>query len=119
MKILVVDDEQGIVNSLRREIAEYDHDFTGVNSAEEGLELIRNNPVFDVIISDYMMPGMKGIEFLSTVKTEFPQALRILLTGKAPEDALAIALRTEVVNFHVAKPWSSMELFEIINSWKG
>lgn len=118
MNILVIDDEAGILNSLRREIIDHDHEFTGAASAEEGLEIIEVQQQFDVVISDHMMPGMKGIEFLSIVQLQLPGVLRILLSGQVPEQELAKAIRDGVVDIHVSKPWDSIKLFEMIECWK-
>lgn len=115
MKILAVDDEPGILNSLRREISVHDHEFTGAGSAGEGLEWIKTERL-DVVISDQMMPGMKGIEFLSIVREVQPQAVRILLTGQAPEQELSKAIGTGAVHHHISKPWKSCKLFEIIGA---
>lgn len=115
MRILAVDDEPGILSSLRRELVEHDHEFAGVASAEEGLKLLRGHEQFDIVISDYLMPGIKGIEFLSSVQAIQPYALRILLTGQAPHDLLTKALQAGIVNCHIAKPWNSAILIETIS----
>lgn len=65
IKILAVDDEPSVLNSLRRIFVEADCVFIAVGSGAEGLEVLRLGSEFDVIISDFRMPGMNGIDFLT------------------------------------------------------
>jgi len=68
-----------------------------------------------VVVSDYLMPGMRGIEFLSKVKARWPQAIRIMMTAYAD---LSIAIdainKSEAFRF-VTKPWNNQELMEVVD----
>lgn len=82
--VLLVDDEQKILSSLTRELFEMEIcDVVTAQSGAEGLEVIKNNPNIMVIISDYHMPGMDGIQFLTEASKISPDSTRIILTGAA------------------------------------
>lgn len=92
--VLLVDDEPNVLRGLTREL--YEADVCTVQTAanaEEGLSAIYNNPTIQTVISDFHMPGMKGIAFLAEVEKFNPDITRIILTGAAE---LAIAI--EAVN---------------------
>jgi YesN/AraC family two-component response regulator len=83
-RILFVDDEvavlSGIQLALRRERPQWDMVFA--DSGAQALALLRQQS-FDIVISDLRMPGMDGAALLAAVKTEFPKAVRIVLSGYA------------------------------------
>ncbi len=116
--ILCVDDEKIILESLKMQFSTY---FDGdcvielAESGPEGLEII-NELIEDegtypqVIISDQIMPGMKGDEFLSAVSLRCPTSIRILLTGQADkEDIISVINRAGLYRF-IAKPWDNTDL---------
>ena len=78
-RVLFVDDEERIVNLLRLCFLSTYQVFTAT-SGKQALEIIRNNDI-DVIVSDQRMPGMTGIELLTSVRQESPNTVRLLLTG--------------------------------------
>ena len=81
--ILLVDDEEMVVTSIKSFLTlETDYEVVAFTSPKEALEFVRKTKV-DVVISDYLMPDIDGIEFLGQVKDIQPQATRILLTGYA------------------------------------
>ncbi|WP_027722889.1 HD domain-containing phosphohydrolase [Maridesulfovibrio zosterae] len=81
-RILLVDDEPNVLSSLKRQLRKYYdiHTETGPASA---LSCIDPKKPFSVVISDYKMPGMNGIEFLTAVKSRSPETVRMILTGYA------------------------------------
>ena len=81
-KILLVDDDENILFAYQRNLRTKFH-VSISTSAVEALGMIANNNDFAVVISDFNMPGMKGVEFLSKVKEISPDSVRILLTGYA------------------------------------
>lgn len=117
IRILAVDDESNVLSSLRRLFFELDFDFVDAGSAAEGLETIQNGSGYDVVISDYQMPGMNGISFLSAAREQQPKALRILLTAQVPSLEIAAAIEFGTVNIHLSKPWDNDELLAVIERW--
>jgi response regulator RpfG family c-di-GMP phosphodiesterase len=113
--VLFVDDEQSIRNALERMYLERD-DLRCLFAASgpEALELMEQQEV-SVVVSDYLMPGMRGIEFLSKIKARWPQTLRIMMTAYAD---LSIAIdainKSEAFRF-VTKPWNNSELMETVD----
>jgi len=113
--VLFVDDEQPIRNALERMYLERDDlRCLFAASGQQGLEIMENEEVW-VVVSDYLMPGMRGIEFLSKVKARWPHTIRIMMTAYAD---LSIAIdainKSEAFRF-VTKPWNNQELMEIVD----
>ena len=113
--VLFVDDEQPIRSALERMYIERDdvHCLFAA-SGQEGLEIMEREEVW-VVVSDYLMPTMRGIEFLAKVKARWPQAIRIMMTAYAD---LSIAIdainKSEAFRF-VTKPWNNQELMEVVD----
>ena len=115
LRVLGVDNENNVRCSLRTLFNEHDIVFIDAASAAEGLEIVRLGGHFDVIISDYQLPGMNGIGFLSAVRDLRPETLRILLRVPSREDM--VAFDTGIVHFRMSKPWDNMELLALIEAW--
>jgi len=117
-KILLVDDEKSILDSLYRFCRQRKWDAIraeGGVEGVEGLELLANEEV-DVIISDMRMPKMDGAEFLRKSRTVAPNAMRILLTGYADMEAVISAVNDAKIHSHLNKPWDDKVLEVAINS---
>ncbi len=121
--ILCVDDERIVLDSLRSQLQGSFGNaylYEVAEDAEEALEVIEefrdDESKIIIIISDWLMPGMKGDKFLIRVHQEFPNIIKILLTGQADESAIKRA--EEQANLHccLPKPWSEEELVETIKS---
>ncbi|MBE9128248.1 MULTISPECIES: response regulator [unclassified Coleofasciculus] len=121
--ILCVDDEKAVLQSLRTQLMEAfgnDYAYEAAEDADEALEVIHELSEEDMsiilIVSDWLMPGMKGDEFLIRVHQQFPNVIKILLTGQA--DELAIQRAKDHANLHCClfKPWSEAELIETLKS---
>ena len=111
--VLFVDDEQNILNAVKRLFISDPVNVLTATTAREGMELLKSNTV-SVIVSDNMMPGMNGIDFLTWTKTVTPDSVRILMTGCADLHAAIEAInRGEVFRF-VTKPWDDKELRQIV-----
>jgi len=81
-RILIVDDEQNVLNSLRRQL-EKKYNIQTALGAVEALKLFREDQGFAVVLSDLRMPEMDGLQFLSKVKEISPYTIGIILTGNA------------------------------------
>jgi len=111
--ILIVDDEIEITKSLNRELRKKFNVFVA-NSGEEAYDILKQNEIC-VIISDQRMPKMTGIEFFSKIKNEFPDAIRIILTGFTDIEAAINAINEGQIFRYIKKPWNPLDLELIIN----
>jgi DNA-binding NtrC family response regulator len=113
-KIMIVDDEENIIKSLRRTFyKQRDWDVESYTNADDALKRA-NTCIFDVIISDCRMPGTDGLEFLYQLKQLQPDAIRILLTGAVDINTLMQAVNKAGAYRFVAKPWDDNMLIELI-----
>lgn len=111
-KILLVDDEPFVLSALTRILKKY-RVVTALN-AKDGLILAGQQP-FDLVISDYHMPVMDGIDFLDYFMRLQPDAIRIMLTGFANlNNAQAAINKVEVFRF-INKPWNNDELLDAVH----
>ncbi len=121
--ILCVDDEQIILTSLRDQLLnnfgnQYTYEFA--ESADEALEVIED---FEdsgleilIIVSDWLMPGMKGDEFLIQVHERFPKIVKVMLTGQADMEAIDRANREADLHAYLRKPWQETDLITTLKS---
>ena len=116
-KIVVVDDEKIVTSAFKTllKVEGFD-DGQFFNSPKEALEFLKNNKP-DLVISDFLMPEMNGLEFLSQVKKLYPEISMILLTGYADKEN-AIKAINEVTREDVIKIAEGMKL-ELIYTLKG
>jgi DNA-binding NtrC family response regulator len=113
--ILIVDDESNVLSSIKRALEDEPYEVLTAKSGLEGLEVIRNRDI-KVVISDEMMPGMSGSEFLAAVKKIFPDTIRIMLTGHASVEAAMDAVNNGEIYRFFAKPWDDFQLRLAIRS---
>lgn len=107
--LLVVDDEPSILSAMKRLFMDSKIDVLTAGDAAEALEILRNKNV-DVIVSDQRMPNMTGIELLERVKREYPDSIRILLTGYSDINVAIDAINKGEVYRFITKPWNDREL---------
>ncbi len=121
--ILCVDDEEIILTSLRDQLHNhfgnrYIYEFA--ESADEALEVISELDEDDVeiliIVSDWLMPNMKGDEFLIRVHEQFPNIIKVMLTGHADEAAIERTRQNANLHRCLYKPWTEEELIETLVS---
>ena len=111
--MLVVDDEPDNLDLLYRT---FRRDFS-VLKAESGiqaLEILASEGEVAVIISDQRMPEMKGTEFLSKTLPQFPNTIRIILTGFTDIEDLVEAINSGQVHKYITKPWDPNELKKVV-----
>ncbi|HEX9850231.1 HD-GYP domain-containing protein [Candidatus Deferrimicrobium sp.] len=112
--VLLVDDEANILNALARLFLDRDVRVLRAGNGEEALGIVQREPVA-VIVSDNLMPGMRGVELLSRVRDLSPDTVRVLLTGYADlPTAIEAINRGEVFRFHV-KPWVDEEIVRTVD----
>ena len=114
-KVLLVDDDEMVLAGLKRQLRNHFNIDTAL-SGEEALKRIQENGPYAVIVSDYMMPGMNGIEFLSYVKKSDPNTVRMMLTGTADmPTAIRAVNEGSIFQFH-PKPCPADTLCQAIES---
>jgi DNA-binding NtrC family response regulator len=114
--VVIVDDEEMVLTSLRSFLTlETDYEVQTFNSPRKALENIRSAPV-DLVISDYLMPEMNGIDLLAEVKKVQPYATRVLLTGYADKENAIKAINEVGLYQYIEKPWQNDELKLIIQN---
>jgi serine phosphatase RsbU (regulator of sigma subunit) len=114
-KVLLVDDDAMILAGLKRKLRNQFRIETAL-SGEEGLRKIDENGPYAVIVSDYFMPGMNGIEFLCRVKETDPDSVRMMLTGSADmSTAIQAVNEGSIFQFH-PKPCPADTLGKAIQS---
>jgi DNA-binding NtrC family response regulator len=116
--ILLVDDEEMILTSIKSFFAiETDYRFLTYTSPLKALEDLQTKvDDLDLVISDYLMPEMDGITFLSSVKERFPLVPRILLTGYADKESAIQAINKVGLYQYLEKPWNNEDLRLIIRN---
>lgn len=112
-KILLVDDEPNVLSALRRELKDY-FEIETFDSPVAALERSRCNP-FDLVIADYKMPEMNGLEFLKQFGQLQPDAARLVLSGEADIDVLIRTINETHIYRFLAKPWERTELLSSIH----
>jgi len=108
-RLLFVDDEPGIVKALSRVFHQENYEVITAWSAKEGLEKFATGTIH-LVITDFMMPGMNGAQFLQEVKKRSPDTIRIMLTGHANTDAVMGAINEGAVYKFILKPWNDDDL---------
>jgi response regulator RpfG family c-di-GMP phosphodiesterase len=103
-KILMVDDEENILSSLKRLFFEEDYDILTATSGIEGIEVLKKNDI-SVVISDQKMPAMSGTEFLAKARKISPDTVRIVLTGYADAEIAIEAINKAKAYAFITKPW--------------
>lgn len=110
VKILFVDDEENVLKSLRRLFLDDDYEILMALSGEKGLETLRENEPVEIVVSDYRMPGMNGVDFLKQVYAGWPDTVRIVLSGYADTASVVDAINEGHIYKFVPKPWNDDEL---------
>lgn len=110
VRILCVDDEANVLRALERIFLDDDFEIYTATSGDEGLKLLETAPDIQVIISDYRMPGMTGVEFLRKVCSRWPDTVRIVLSGYADTAAIVEAINDGQIYKFIPKPWNDDEL---------
>src|SRR6185312_2797198 len=111
--LLVVDDEPDVVKSVQ-DLLRRKYKVLGATSAREAIDIMSREEVH-LVMSDQRMPGITGVEFLSKVRGEHPDAIRLLFTGYADIRAVIDAINQGRVYRYITKPWDPDELETVID----
>ena len=114
--ILCVDDEKNILNSIKRLFRNENYQVLTASNCKDAFDILEKNNIH-LIISDQGMPDMSGTEFLAIVKEQYPDILRIILTGYTDIDLITEAVNKGYVFKFILKPWDDQNIkMEIRNA---
>ncbi len=108
-RIMLLDDEPNVLSALKRVFRQENYEVVTCQSPQEALTRLSLES-FHLIISDYMMPGMNGGEVLRQARANYPDMIRIMLTGHADVNAVVSAVKTGAVYKFILKPWNDDDL---------
>lgn len=108
INILYVDDELNNLISFKAVFRVKYNVYTAI-SGEDAIKLLKEKPI-NIIITDQRMPHMTGVEFLENILGEYPDPIRILLTGYADMNAVVDAVNKGKIFHYLTKPWNEEEL---------
>lgn len=108
-RLLLVDDEPNILASLRRVFQRENYELLFAQNGAEALRIMEKKPV-ELIMTDFMMPGMNGSELLREVRERWPNTIRIMLTGHANTDAVMGSIKEGAVYRFILKPWNDDDI---------
>ena len=111
--LLFVDDEPGILSSLRRLFRPHGYRIFIAESGAAGLEILAKEHI-DLVISDMRMPEMDGAAFLKEVRAQWPDVMRILLTGYADITSTVAAINQGEIYRYISKPWDDNEIVTVV-----
>jgi adenylate cyclase len=108
-RILLVDDEPRILQALRRTLNWDGHHVFTATRAHDALQLMAVDPV-DLVISDNLMPGLTGIELFAELQRQWPDTVRVMLTGLSDHEVALRALEQGAIFRFLTKPWDEVDL---------
>jgi response regulator RpfG family c-di-GMP phosphodiesterase len=105
-----------VITSVRAFLQlETDYNIAGFTVPEKAADYLRTNPI-DVVVSDYLMPKMTGLQLLARAKELQPEAARVLLTGHADKQSAIQAINDVGLFQYLEKPWDNAQLLLVINA---
>lgn len=112
LNILVVDDEQIVLDSIKKLLRKDDYEIISMLTAQDGLNRLEKGDI-DIVLTDLMMPGIDGLEFMKIAKKKFPHMPIIMITGYATINTALQATQLGAFDY-VAKPFSKAEFKGVI-----
>lgn len=111
-RVLVVDDDRSVLQLLER-LLEKRYAVQAFADPAQALEYLRRHPV-DVVITDYLMPGMNGVEFLRRSLEILPEARRVVITGYYDLSAIVASINEARIDFFLTKPIHAAEVYQAV-----
>jgi DNA-binding NtrC family response regulator len=114
--VVIVDDEDMVLTSIRAFLSlETDYRVHCFTDPERAIDHLGAQAA-EVVISDYLMPKLNGIQFLAKAKEVQPEATRVLLTGHADKQSAIQAINDVALFQYIEKPWDNAQLLLVIQS---
>jgi len=113
--VLLVDDEPLVLDGIQRQHGRR-FTFKCARSGAAALELVRDAGPFAAVVSDYNMPGMNGVEFLSRMREVSPESVRIMLTGQADVHLAIDAVNRGAISRFLTKPCDASEFAVVLHA---
>ncbi len=117
LSVLVVDDEQRSLETLRRTLEDHFTIFSAV-SAEEGMTVMESEYI-QIVLSDQRMPGTSGVEFLRSVRSRWPNTVRLILSGHTEAQDIIAGINEAGIWQYLLKPWHPDQLLLTLQSAAG
>lgn len=114
--VLLVDDDPDVLTLTARALRPDGYEVLTAGNGEEALKLLGGRHV-DVVVSDFSMPGMNGAQFLSRVNKQYPDALRLIVSGQTLNRAMQSGLRKGEINFYFEKQRNFDLVRDCIREW--
>ena len=115
IQILCVDDEPSVLKSLKRIFLDENYIILTASSGQDGINILEKESV-QIVISDYRMPKMNGVEFLRKVYARWPDTVRIALSGYADASAIVAAINEGHIYKFIPKPWNDDDLLVTVKN---
>lgn len=112
-KVLFVDDEKRVINSLKRSMMDSPFGSLYAESAAQALKILKEQKI-DLVVSDMLMPKMDGYKFLNTVSVNYPDTMRFALSGTTNAENVKICLVLGIAENFLVKPWKESDLLNNI-----
>lgn len=119
IRILFVDDEISVLNAMLRLFHDEPYHLLTASGGPAALELLHGNSPVQLIIADYRMPGMNGVEFLQRAMLQCPDTRRVILSGYPDLDVLLAAVNEGRVHRFLVKPWNNEGLKAVVKEMLG
>jgi NtrC-family two-component system response regulator AlgB len=113
-KLLIVDDEKNIRQSLTHFLSGCGHDVTAADSAREALDLLAEGAEFDLVLSDWRMAEMNGLELLRAIKEKYPDVVVVLMTAYGTIDNAVAAMKAGAYDY-LTKPFSVDQIQHVVD----
>ena len=113
-KILYIDDEEASLIGFKSIFRDTYNVYTA-KSAEEGYEIMKKTDI-DLVISDQRMPGITGVEFLQKIRVEYPETVRMLITGYSDIDAVIKSINGSMITYYFTKPYEENDMRLIMDN---
>jgi response regulator RpfG family c-di-GMP phosphodiesterase len=114
IKILFVDDEELVLKALRRTLRNEGFQIFITSDPHDAARLVGAEHI-DIVVSDYLMPGMTGVDVLALMRTLHPRTFRVMLTGQADREAAIRAINEGSIHRFLEKPWDEAMLKNVLH----
>ena len=112
MRILLIDDDEWIRDSLSLYFEGEGCHLLALETAEEGIEALKGQN-YDIIMVDYRLPGMDGLEFLKRIQGPYPHTMKVLITAYKSKEVVSKAMKIGIDDF-IEKPFTTRNIEEAL-----